>query len=158
MQYAGLSKKARSVMFLTALLQSLCFAAVCLAVVALNFGRYSFFGTVILIVSALLAVAYTAVVPAVRFKRYKYLITPDRIEIIEGVIWVKRTVVPVDRIHQISVSRGPLDTAFGVAKVSVITAGSTATLRFLEEEKANEIALSLNNCIREKLGGGNDVQ
>lgn len=158
MDYSRLSKKAKSVMFLTALIQGLCFAAVCLGVVALNFGRYSFFGTVILISGALLTLLYVIVVPLVRYRRYRYLITPDRIEIVEGVIRIRRTIVPVDRIHQISVSRGPLDTAFGVAKVSVITAGATATMRFLEEEKADEIALYLNNCIKEKLGGEDDVQ
>lgn len=158
MQYFSLSKKAKSVMFLTALIQGLCFAAVCLMVVAMNFGRYSFAGTVILIACAVLTVCYVVVVPLIRYKRYKYMITADRIEIIEGVIRIRRTIVPVDRIHQISLSKGPLDTAFGVARVSVITAGSTATLRFLEEEKADEIALYLNNCIRAKLGGGSDVQ
>ena len=66
--------------------------------------------------------------------------------------------MPVDRIHQIDVSRGPLDTAFGVAKVSVITAGSTAVFRFLDEDKAQQLALFLNERVQQKLGGNTDVQ
>lgn len=157
MDYTPLDKKAKKVMLLTALIQAVAFSAAVLG------AMYWFIGAEKLLLSAAAATAFFALlwvifVPAVRFKRYRYMITPDRIEVIEGVFWIKRTVVPIDRVHQISVSKGPLDSAFGVAKVQVITAGSTAVMRFLNEEKANEIAMYLNNKVNEKLGGGSNVQ
>ena len=158
MNYSTLSKRAKTVMLITAMIQGILFAAAALFIIANVFGRGSETGLVLALVCAALAVAYIIIVPIVRFKRYRYLIEADRIEIIEGVFFIKRTLVPIDRIHQISVSRGPIDSAFDVAKVSVITAGATATFRFLDEEKADEIALHLNNRIREKLGGSPDVQ
>ena len=158
MNYTILSKRAKTVMLITAMIQGILFAAAALFIIANVFGRGSKTGLVLALVCAALAVAYIIIVPIVRFKRYRYLIEADRIEIIEGVFFIKRTLVPIDRIHQISVSRGPIDSAFGVAKVSVITAGATATFRFLDEEKADEIALHLNTRIREKLGGSPDVQ
>lgn len=158
MNYQNLSKRAKTVMLITAMIQGILFAAAALFIIANVFGRGSETGLVLALVCAALAVAYIIIVPIVRFKRYRYLIEADRIEIIEGVFFIKRTLVPIDRIHQISVSRGPIDSAFGVAKVSVITAGATATFRFLDEEKADEIALHLNTRIREKLGGSPDVQ
>ncbi len=145
-------------MLLTAMIQGILFSAAALLIIAKVFGRDSETGLVLALVCAALAIAYIIIVPIVRFKRYRYLIETDRIEIVEGVFFIKRTLVPIDRIHQISVSRGPIDSAFGVAKVSVITAGATATFRFLDEEKADEIALHLNTRIREKLGGSPDVQ
>lgn len=145
-------------MLLTAMIQGILFSAAALLIIAKVFGRGSETGLVLALVCAALAIAYIIIVPIVRFKRYRYLIETDRIEIVEGVFFIKRTLVPIDRIHQISVSRGPIDSAFGVAKVSVITAGATATFRFLDEEKADEIALHLNTRIREKLGGSPDVQ
>ena len=158
MNYTTLSKRAKTVMIITAIIQGILFAAAALFIIANVFGRGSKTGLVLALVCAALAVAYIIIVPIVRFKRYRYLIEADRIEIIEGVFFIRRTLVPIDRIHQISVSKGPLDSAFGVAKVSVITAGSTATFRFLDEEKADEIALHLNTQIKEKLGGSSDVQ
>ncbi|MBR4050568.1 MAG: PH domain-containing protein [Clostridia bacterium] len=158
MNYQNLSKRAKTVMLITAMIQGILFAAAALFIIANVFGRGSETGIVLALVCAALAVAYIIIVPIVRFKRYRYLIEADRIEIIEGVFFIKRTLVPIDRIHQISVSKGPIDSAFGVAKVSVITAGATATFRFLDEEKADEIALHLNTRIREKLGGSPDVQ
>lgn len=145
-------------MLITAMIQGILFAAAALFIIANVFGRGSETGLVLALVCAALAIAYIIAVPIVRYKRYRYLIEADRIEIIEGVFFIKRTLVPIDRIHQISVSKGPVDSAFGVAKVSVITAGATATFRFLDEEKADEIALHLNTRIREKLGGSPDVQ
>ncbi|MBQ6932662.1 MAG: PH domain-containing protein [Clostridia bacterium] len=158
MNYQSLSKRAKTVMLLTAMIQGILFSAAALLIIAKVFGRGSETGLVLALVCAALAIAYIIIVPIVRFKRYRYLIETDRIEIVEGVFFIKRTLVPIDRIHQISVSRGPIDSAFGVAKVSVITAGATATFRFLDEEKADEIALHLNTRIREKLGGSPDVQ
>ena len=158
MNYSTLSKRAKTVMLITAMIQGILFATAALFIIANVFGRGSETGLVLALVCAALAVAYIIIVPIVRYKRYRYLIEADRIEIIEGVFFIKRTLVPIDRIHQISVSRGPIDSAFGVAKVSVITAGATATFRFLDEEKADEIALHLNTRIREKLGGSPDVQ
>ena len=158
MNYKNLSKRAKTVMLLTAMIQGILFAAAALIIIAKVFGRVSQIGLVLAIVCAVVSVAYVIIVPVIRFKRYRYLIEADRIEIVEGVFFIRRTLVPIDRIHQISVSKGPIDSAFGVAKVSVITAGATATFRFLDEEKADEIALHLNERIREKLGGNPDVQ
>ena len=157
MEYKSLSKKAKQVMRITALLQSLLLLVACLAVVVLG-GLYGGVKVAVMAAGAVVAVLWALVFPVLRFRRYKYLIDADRIEIIRGVLFVSRTVVPINRIHQINVSRGPIDTAFGVAKVSVITAGSTAVLRFLDEDEAQTIALYLNERVENKLGGSDNVQ
>ena len=157
MEYKTLSKNAKQLMTVTAVLQSLILLIACIA--AVIFGElYGAVKVAAMISCAVVAIVWAAVFPVLRFKRYKYLITPDRVEIICGVFFVSRTVVPINRIHQINVSRGPLDASFGVAKVSVVTAGSTAVLRFLDEDKAQELALYLNEKVENKLGGNGDVQ
>ena len=157
MDYTPLDKKAKKVMVLTALIQAVAFSSAALGLLYWFIGEEKLLFSVA-IGAAVIALLWVVFVPVLRFKRYRYMITPDRIEVIEGVFWIKRTVVPIDRVHQISVSKGPIDSAFGVAKVQVITAGSTAVMRFLNEEKANEIAIYLNNKVNEKLGGSSDVQ
>lgn len=157
MEYKTLSKNAKRLMTVTALIQSLLLLAACVAAVIIG-GLYGAVKVAVTVSCTVVAIVWATVFPVLRFKRYKYLINPDRVEIVCGVFFVSRTVVPVNRIHQISVSRGPLDTFFGVAKVSVITAGSTAVLRFLDEDKAQELALYLNEKVENKIGGNNDVQ
>ncbi len=162
MPYESLSKKALKLMRITSAI-GLFFIAAAAAVIAgfLIAGGKTAAAAAVFGIAAAGCILFFFLVPPVRFRRYKYLIAPDRIEIIEGILFVSRTIVPVDRIHQIDIRRGPLDNAAGVAKVIVTTAGSAAAFRFLEPQRADEIALYLNESISRKLkaeGAGNDVQ
>lgn len=157
MEYKTLSKRARQLMGVTALLQSLLLLVACLVAVTAA-ELYGAAKIAVMVGVAVIAVLWAVFFPMFRFRRYKYLINEDRVEIICGVFFVSRTVVPINRIHQINVARGPLDSSFGVAKVSVITAGSTAVLRFLDEDKAQELAAYLNERVGNKLGGDGNVQ
>ena len=161
MEYTSLSKKAKPVLFVTALVQALlvggCLTAA-LVVLADEIGfafalYYRYTAVQTLVIAGLwgLCLLWAIVVPPVRFRRYKYKIAHDRIEIIEGLFYIRRTMVPIDRIHQIDIVRGPLDSRFGLAKVTVTTAGATATMRFLELEKAEEICETLNATVTAKL-------
>ncbi|NLA77440.1 MAG: PH domain-containing protein [Clostridiales bacterium] len=155
MEYQGLSKKALSVLRVNAVIGMLfVIIAAGAAAVALYTMELKAAAIAVFAVLFVLAVLYIAIVPVFRHRRYKYLIADDRIEIIEGILFISRTIVPIDRIHQIDIRRGPIDTAFGVGKVIVTTAGSVARLRFLELKKAEEIAEQLNAIVRDKIRGG----
>ena len=85
--------------------------------------------------------------PFVRYERYRYRFTEEEIDIKEGFLFVERNVVPIERLHKISMLSGPLDRVFGLAKVIVTTAGGDVTIRFLEVSKAEEIVENLKNRI-----------
>lgn len=108
-------------------------------------------GWVLIGVAVVFSVLYTLIAPPIRFRRYRYMIAKDRIEIIEGLLFIRRTIIPIDRIYQIDVRKGPLDNAVGVEKVNVTTAGSSAAFRFLEPEVADEIALYINGTVLDKI-------
>jgi uncharacterized protein len=161
MPYETLSNKALKLMRITSVI-GLFFL---LAPAAVFSGVLFFLGSIaagaiVLTGTIVFCLAYFFIVPPIRFRRYKYLIADDRIEIVEGILFVTRTIVPIDRIHQIDIKRGPLDNAVGVAKVIVTTAGSAAVFRFLEPERAETVALYLNESISRKLKAkeaGNNV-
>lgn len=108
-------------------------------------------GWVLFGVTVVVCALYTLIAPPIRFRRYRYMIAKDRIEIIEGLLFIRRTIIPIDRIYQIDVRKGPLDNAVGVEKVMVTTAGSSAAFRFLEPEVADEIALYINETVLNKI-------
>lgn len=87
--------------------------------------------------------------PYFRFHRYGYAINEESIDIKEGYLFVERNIVPIQRLHKLEIDRGPIDQLFGVAKVTVTTAGGDVTLRFLELEKAEEIAAHLRTRINQ---------
>lgn len=87
--------------------------------------------------------------PYFRFHRYGYAINEECIDIKEGYLFVERNIVPIERLHKLEIDRGPIDQMFGVAKVTVTTAGGDVTLRFLEVEKAESIATHLRTRINQ---------
>ena len=151
-QYRTPSPKAIRLMRITSAL-SVFFLLIVPACVGVYFAyAYINVGSFILIGAAvLLSVLYVLLAPGIRFRQYKYKIAPDRIEICEGLFFLRRTIVPIDRIYQIDIRTGPLDNAVGVAKVIVTTAGSTAAFRFLEPEAADEIAMYINENVLNKI-------
>ena len=87
--------------------------------------------------------------PYFRYHRYRYSINEECIDIKEGYLFVKRNIVPIERLHKLQTLKGPIDQMFKVAKGVVTTAGGDVTIRFLEEEKAEQIAENLRGRINE---------
>ena len=85
--------------------------------------------------------------PILYYRFYKYAITDDRIDIRHGVIIRNHVVVPIERLHQVEVVRGPINGIFGLANVNVTTAGGVAKIKFLENKVAESIVDGLNDVI-----------
>lgn len=102
---------------------------------------------------AVLIVLDVSVSPYFRYNRYRYSINEECIDIIEGYLFVKRNIVPIERLHKLQTKKGPVDQMFGVAKVVVTTGGGDVTLEFLEEDRAEQIAENLRRRINEIAAG-----
>lgn len=100
----------------------------------------------ILVLTALFAV-YLLVGPQVFYRRYRYRIDDDKLEIRKGILVISHKLVPVERIHQVEVSRGPVNRMFGLANVNITTAGGTAVLEYLADDVAEGVAERLNQCV-----------
>ena len=90
---------------------------------------------------------YCAVSPQVFFRRYRYRLDDDKLEIRRGIITISHVLVPIERIHQVEVQRGPINRAFGLADVIVTTAGGVVRVQMLEEDVAERIADRLNETV-----------
>ena len=69
------------------------------------------------------ATVYVIAVPTVRYERYRYCIDNESIRVIEGFMWISEQVVPIERLHKISKTQGPVARMFGLSTVKVTTAG-----------------------------------
>lgn len=78
---------------------------------------------------ALYAVAQVGVEPWIRLRVHRWEVTGDAVYTLTG--WLTRTwtLVPIARIQTVDVTRGPLELAFGLASVAVLTASSHGTVR-----------------------------
>jgi hypothetical protein len=89
--------------------------------------------------------------PPSKHKNYSYALTDEALKIREGVFFKNETTVPIDRIHQIDLRQGPLESLTGHAKLVVTTAGSAVALRYLSYDKANSLADDLNQAVKNRL-------
>lgn len=100
-------------------------------------------GSIILALGWILSIIYIIAAPKVRYERYRYCIDSEAIRVREGLLWISESIVPIERLHKIEVSQGPVARMFGLFTVCVTTAGGDVDIKFLQEEKANEIAETL---------------
>ncbi|MCI8340150.1 MAG: PH domain-containing protein [Eggerthellaceae bacterium] len=100
------------------------------------------------VVAAIVAlVLVVAVVPPIRYARWRYELSPEYLDIACGIIWRKRYVIPFIRVQNTDTQQGPILRAFGLSSVTVATAAGdhhipgvdNATAELLRD-KAAELA------------------
>jgi membrane protein YdbS with pleckstrin-like domain len=89
----------------------------------MRFGSVSFFVAVLPLLAVLvLGVVVVGVAPGLRWRRWRYEIRPDEIDLQRGILWVGRTLVPLARIQHVDTRQGPLQRRFGLSTVVFYTA------------------------------------
>ncbi len=111
------------------------------------FGDAESTGRLVVSVVALVIIAYLLAGPIVFYRRYRYRMDQDKLEIRRGIVTITHDMVPLERIHQVKVIRGPINRHYGLADVEVTTAGGTVTIQMLREDVAESIASSLNDIV-----------
>lgn len=150
MNYEKLSKNALGCMYVATAAGSAAALAVIGAAYYFWFLPYEIeAGKLIAVLLGAVTLADVLAGPYFRYHRYGYCINEECIDIREGYLFVKRNIVPIERLHKLQIAKGPIDQLFKVAKVVVTTAGGDVTIRFLDEKKAEKIAESLRNRINE---------
>lgn len=76
-------------------------------------------GTVMLI-----ALVMLIFVPQRRYNARGYHMSADRLRVVRGVLWHSDTVVPFGRVQHIDLHQGPVERFFGIATLTLHTAGN----------------------------------
>ena len=71
---------------------------------------------------ALVAVALVGVAPELRWRRWRWDVGEDEVEIRSGTLTVTHTIVPLRRVQHVDTQRGVLEQALGLATVALHTA------------------------------------
>ena len=97
-------------------------------------------------------VAYT--VPARKYRHWGYDMGMGRLRVVRGYMFYRDTFVPFGRIQHIDVDQGPIDRRYGLATLTVHTAGnhnSTVTLPGLAHADALAMREAIRAAIRQEL-------
>jgi membrane protein YdbS with pleckstrin-like domain len=99
---------------------------------------------------ALLALLLVGLMPVRRWRSRGFEMGADRLRVVKGVLFHADTVVPFSRVQHIDVEQGPLERAYGIARLILHTAGthnSSVTLPGL----AHADAVAMREAIRAHL-------
>jgi membrane protein YdbS with pleckstrin-like domain len=82
-----------------------------------------------LVITGVLAIAHTVVMPQWRFRVHRWETTPEAVYTQSGWLNQERRIAPVARIQTVDSERGPLEQLFGLANVTVTTASAAGPLK-----------------------------
>ena len=137
-----LSKKVVSAWRIGGIISTLIIAII-MAVGVILLGIYmGSWATWILIAVTILAVYFAVnviIVPAVRYNRWRFDVTESEIDIYYGIIVRKRIIIPLVRVQFTDTEQGPIKKAFGLAEVTINTAGGEQTIPGLLDEDADAL-------------------
>lgn len=116
---------------------------VCAALIVLPMTLATNVGMVLLgIVAVCMVVAYVvwlAVLPPIRYVRWRYEVSEDYLDIAKGIIWRKRYTIPFIRVQNTDTRQGPILRAFGLASVTVSTAAKNHEIPGLQFDAAEQL-------------------
>ncbi len=99
----------------------------------------------------LVALALIIRIPMRRYSARGYQMSTDRLRVVRGVLMRSDTVVPFSRVQHIDVHQGPLERFFGIATLTLHTAGNhnaSVALPGLGEPLAREMREEIRAHIR----------
>jgi uncharacterized protein len=102
-------------------------------------------------VVVVIALAAIIRIPARRYSARGYQISADRLRVVRGLLMRHDTVVPFSRVQHIDVNQGPLERFFGIATLTLHTAGNhnaSVSLPGLAEPLAREMREDIRAHIR----------
>ncbi|MDQ2085387.1 PH domain-containing protein [Herbivorax sp. ANBcel31] len=102
----------------------------------LYFSLPNFITWILLGMSITLGVLEILIVPSIRMYHWCYEIKETEVDIQNGIIVIKRTLIPTARIQHVDTEQGPILRFFKLATLSISTAGSVHKIPAIKMEKA----------------------
>ncbi|AHY47641.1 hypothetical protein RradSPS_2358 [Rubrobacter radiotolerans] len=103
-------------------------------------------------VAITLGLAFFSVVvtPALRWRRWRYELREDEVDLQRGIFWVTRTLVPFARIQHVDTQSGPLQRHYGLATVVFYTAAGANQIPELSAPVADGVRERIAALTREQ--------
>ncbi|GAK11169.1 PH domain-containing protein [Geomicrobium sp. JCM 19039] len=87
----------------------------------------------------LIAILKSLVIPAVRWRRWRYEVHDEEIDFQYGVFIIRRTLVPMNRVQHVDTEQGPIYRHYKLSAVSISTAATIHQIPALTEEVASDL-------------------
>jgi uncharacterized protein len=84
------------------------------------------------------------VLPPIRYRVFWFAVSPSEIDIQHGIVFVKRSVVPLERVQSLRTERGPISDRYGLANLHIRTAGGAVSITGLRQPDADALCTRIS--------------
>ncbi|MBS4219447.1 PH domain-containing protein [Bacillus sp. FJAT-49711] len=88
------------------------------------------------------------IVPAIRWKRWRYEVREQEIELQHGVFVITRTLVPMVRVQHVDTVQGPILRKYNLATIEISTAATRHEIPAVDLEEAEELRHAISKLAR----------
>jgi len=81
--------------------------------------------------------------PRLAYRRWRFGIDDEEIDLQRGRVWVERVLVPMARVQHVDTGAGPLQRRLGLASVWVHTAAGAFEIPALDAERARDLRVRI---------------
>jgi membrane protein YdbS with pleckstrin-like domain len=92
-----------------------------------------------LVLVVICLVTFVAIVPKIRYARWRYEVYEEEIDILKGIIWHNRCIIPLIRVQNVDTKQGPVMRWCGLASVTVATAAGSHEIPGLDVQLADKL-------------------
>ncbi|HEY5878251.1 MAG TPA: PH domain-containing protein [Nakamurella sp.] len=84
------------------------------------------------------------ILPPIRYRVFWYAISPTEIDIQHGIVFIKRSVIPMHRVQSLRVERGPIADHYRMSTLRISTAASTLSVSGLDRPEADDVCTRIS--------------
>lgn len=103
---------------------------------------------VLFVVLLLYVFFFVYLFPLLRWKRWRYDVREQEIELQHGIFIIKRTLIPMIRVQHVDTRQGPLLKKYHLASVTVSTAATEHEIPALDVNEAEELRYFISKLAR----------
>lgn len=93
-------------------------------------------------------IGVTFILPPLKWKRWRYSIDQNEIDLLRGIIFRKETLIPLSRVQHVDTRQGPLLRWFNLSSVTISTAATTHEIPGLDEVIADKVRKKISTYAR----------
>ncbi|WRP06848.1 PH domain-containing protein [Rossellomorea aquimaris] len=145
-----ISPKALKVWKIYGVIETLIVAAVAAGAITLTvmFEWPQWIITAAVAVLILFTYLFVFFIPTIKWKRWRYEVREQEIELQRGIFIVKRTLVPMVRVQHVDTVQGPILKKYRLATITISTAATVHEIPALDVEEADELRNSISQLAR----------
>ncbi|MBW3111300.1 MULTISPECIES: PH domain-containing protein [Bacillaceae] len=91
---------------------------------------------------------FVYLLPMIKWKRWRYEVREQEIELQRGIFIVKRTLVPMVRVQHVDTVQGPILKKYGLSTITISSAATVHEIPALNMEEADELRNSISQLAR----------